>query len=489
MNPIYSANCTDDLVYINNTENNCTHLLWPNHLERDEYFPFDVLPYSQQQYYWPDGEIGPYYGIFEKEFYESGKAAALGDNIDADPVDGTPLFPRAATGPMQYAKPFQHTFNRTHNATLYERCTSVVAEPTRGRLVDGLFGRSNGSVFIHQPRRQRPGWDGCRDRYDGRSDLPAGLQYVMPLPRYGHRAIYHEPTKEIIMYGGLAYKEPQPKALDNTWEATTLSDMWYYHLDHCVNNCTSHGECHFGFCQCNVGYYGNDCSNSSCPGTFCYYDEYTNEQNCTHACQAGYIHQDNDTYVQDIYKIPCTEENWGESNGICDGFGNVQCAPPFLGDDCGTKDCKSNCSFNGWCSIEYPVSRCLCIPGYFGEICEYKLCLNNCSYPHGECNTTSGSCNCNMMYSPYNNTREYHPWGGEDCSYIMAYAAAPLGATVLKWWVLMLVIILVAHLALLQGTVIFPEKDTDAAIESFAEGESGHDQSLMTGRCPIEGDL
>jgi len=71
----------------------------------------------------------------------------------------------------------------------------------------------------------------------------------------------------------------------------------------------------------------------------------------------------------------------------------------------------------------------------------------------------------------------------------MAYAAAPLGATVLKWWVLMVVIILVAHLALLQGTVIFPEKDTDAAVESFVEGEPGPDQSLMTGRCPIGGDL
>jgi hypothetical protein len=29
-----------------------------------------------------------------------------------------------------------------------------------------------------------------------------------------------------------------------------------------------------------------------------------------------------------------------------------------------------------------------------------------------------------MMYSPYNNTREYHPWDGEDCSYIFPYAAA-----------------------------------------------------------------
>ena len=27
-----------------------------------------------------------------------------------------------------------------------------------------------------------------------------------------------------------------------------------------------------------------------------------------------------------------------------------------------------------------------------------------------------------MMFSPYNNTRPYHPWDGEDCSYLFAYA-------------------------------------------------------------------
>ena len=80
-----------------------------------------------------------------------------------------------------------------------------------------------------------------------------------------------------------------------------------------------------------------------------------------------------------------------------------------------------NCSFNGWCSVEYPVSRCMCQPGYFGETCEYKLCLNNCSYPNGVCDTSSGFCKCRMMYSPYNMSREYHPWAGEDCSWLYAY--------------------------------------------------------------------
>jgi hypothetical protein len=30
-------------------------------------------------------------------------------------------------------------------------------------------------------------------------------------------------------------------------------------------------------------------------------------------------------------KLPCSQSNPGEVNGICDGFGTTQCAPPFLG--------------------------------------------------------------------------------------------------------------------------------------------------------------
>ncbi len=192
-----------------------------------------------------------------------------------------------------------------------------------------------------------------------------------------------------------------------------------------------------------------DCSNISCPGTFCYYDPLTHEQICSHACQAGYRHTDADVYVQDIAKLPCSLDDLGESNGICDGFGSSQCAPPFVGDDCSTKDCKSNCSFNGWCSIEYPVSRCMCIPGFFGEICDQKLCLNNCSYPNGICNTTSGECGCNMMYSPYNNTREYKPWGGDDCSFLFPYAAGSkyLATNVFSWWYWLLLVTVVCVLS------------------------------------------
>jgi len=176
------------------------------------------------------------------------------------------------------------------------------------------------------------------------------------------------------------------------------------------------------------------------------------------------VHYDGEPYTQDATKLPCSQVRIpipfsspeatanlqrvvfltlfpsrpcqtyaGEQNGVCDGNGTTYCAPPFIGDDCSMKDCKSNCSFNGWCSVEYPVSRCLCQPGYYGDICQYKLCLNNCSYPNGNCNSTDGTCQCNMMYSPYNNTREYHPWDGEDCSYIFAYAGAGRRVPWVRW--------------------------------------------------------
>lgn len=89
------------------------------------------------------------------------------------------------------------------------------------------------------------------------------------------------------------------------------------------------------------------------------------------------------------------------------------------------RDCRDNCSFNGYCSVEYPVSRCLCFPGYFGDTCALKECLNNCTYPNGLCNHTTGQCDCRMSYVPYNNTRPYYPFYGEDCSWIVAFAAAP----------------------------------------------------------------
>ena len=426
--PQYPPDCTDDVDFIV-AHPACTKdsMTWPKQLKRNSIFPFEVLPYSQQPYYWPDTTNGPYYNIFtrgHRDLYTK-EGAPKGIQMNDLVAVGTAIFPYAATGPMQYARRFFYSFNSSHNGTLLEWCTSVFGEPTRGHTLDHTHGRANSSIFIAQPRRQRPGWDGCRDRADGNPYLIQELQYLRPLATYGHRATFLAETDELIVYGGRSYNVEQPPSANNrTYPMATTDTMWYFDLFRCINNCSNAGVCHFGYCLCYSGYYGVDCSNTSCAGTSCFYDQISWEQKCYHGCQAGYVHRDDDEYVQDITKLPCSDVHAGESNGVCDGFGVAQCAPPFVGDDCSTKDCKSNCSFNGWCSIEYPVSRCLCQPGYYGNICQHKICLNNCSCPNGDCNITSGECTCKMRYSPYNNTREFFPWMGEDCSYLFAYAGA-----------------------------------------------------------------
>ena len=179
-----------------------------------------------------------------------------------------------------------------------------------------------------------------------------------------------------------------------------------------------------GHCYCYDGYYGIDCSNSSCPGTYCAYDNTIHLQHCQHCCSATYVHTDADVFVENQRKVPCDATHKGLSHGICDGFAQCQCAPPFLTDDCSVKDCPSNCSGRGVCSVEYPVSRCMCDPPATGDSCQLSICPNNCSWPNGDCNLTSGECACAAIKSPYNRTVFFDNYSGPDCSYVRPFAGA-----------------------------------------------------------------
>lgn len=157
-----------------------------------------------------------------------------------------------------------------------------------------------------------------------------------------------------------------------------------------------HGECRYGNCFCHEGYYGMDCSNSyvyfsststninefysTCPGSRCKFDEVTKLQTCNHCCFAGYEHTSDDSYVPNVQKIPCSDENPGTINGVCDGFGKCICQPPYVGDDCSIRDCKHNCSGHGYCSIEFPNSRCMCDLGWIGQYCDQRKFLLLRSY-------------------------------------------------------------------------------------------------------------
>lgn len=485
--PMWPRNCTDDTEFAADPSNECFTLLdtqpiRPRCLRNSDrgcrFFDWYEPDPNNTEALSGDFNALPFYGLLDKD--------DLG--TPTSPATGEPIVPFAATGPRQTATGPQWwnaswlathandlssffvevSFDPITNATIYSgtyyrRCTSVAGEPTRDTHLDGLSGRANSSVWIPQPRRRAPGWDGCRDaccKVDSallrtgenivcpswaEQHAEAGLQYFQPNHRADHAVVYvsdlaqsGHPPGEIYIYGGVGLAQHMFQSTATTNPSAVLSDMWRLGVHDCANNCSNQGECYYGFCLCYPGFYGVDCSNISCPGDFCYYDEHTNQQVCQHCCQAGYNHTDNDIYLRDTPKVPCSfltqrrDGSFGESNGICDGFGTCQCAPPFVLDDCSVRDCVENCSFRGYCSVEFPVSRCICHPGYYGEYCQYKHCLNNCTYPNGHCNHTTGLCTCEMMYSPYNNSREYHPWQGEDCSFLLAYCAACRRAAVFR---------------------------------------------------------
>lgn len=63
-------------------------------------------------------------------------------------------------------------------------------------------------------------------------------------------------------------------------------------------------------------------------------DQVTHVQHCTHCCHSGIDPGDSKEYVFKQRKEVCSLESPGVSNGICDGFGQCQCRPPFVGSDC-----------------------------------------------------------------------------------------------------------------------------------------------------------
>jgi hypothetical protein len=86
-----------------------------------------------------------------------------------------------------------------------------------------------------------------------------------------------------MVYGGRGPGREEPDSLTSTYGTKILRDFWQFSVHNCVNNCSNHGFCSYGYCTCEDGFYGFDCSNSSCPGDYCYYDEYTHEQASTDA--------------------------------------------------------------------------------------------------------------------------------------------------------------------------------------------------------------
>ena len=318
---------------------------------------------------------------------------------------------------------------------------SVQLEVTRGRVTDNLYGRAAAPLFLPTRRRATFGWDGCRDRLDGRTDLPdEEVNFFAPSARAYHRAIWSERSGVLVSFGG------------ETAGSAQVGETWAWGRDWCPFACHGLGSCVWGHCYCSAGYYGLDCSNRTCPGSVCRYDTDNHAQECMHCCSEGWLHSDGEGYVTGVRKAPCSFEHpeRGESNGVCNGgLGTCACAPPFYGDDCSIKDCiqvlgsatpspppfvpqACTSAARGQCSFEYPVSRCECAFPYTGAMCELQLCLNNCSYPNGLCDNTSGLCTCAPIANPFQKEQEWSAYAGDDCSWVPAFAGA--GAARVSAW-------------------------------------------------------
>ena len=103
-------------------------------------------------------------------------------------------------------------------------------------------------------------------------------------------------------------------SVSSTNNTRTNAEFWQFNTNECPSACSGRGACEYGFCFCDNGYYGLDCSNISCPGDFSYYDESHTQVN-KHCCSAPFKWNESgyDTYLPHLRKVPCDENHDGVS--------------------------------------------------------------------------------------------------------------------------------------------------------------------------------
>jgi hypothetical protein len=139
-----------------------------------------------------------------------------------------------------------------------------------------------------------------------------------------------------------------------------LDDVWEYTPTACLADCSRHGVCEFNFCVCDAGYWGDDCSLSTCTGAACAYNYVARALVCDQCGAAG----------------------------TCDGAtGACSCVFPASGPACDEHACPNDCSGHGVCNTTaadpvtgYGVCDCAQVDGravYTGADCSVAVCPFN----------------------------------------------------------------------------------------------------------------
>jgi hypothetical protein len=107
----------------------------------------------------------------------------------------------------------------------------------------------------------------------------------------------------------------------------------------CPNNCSNHGKCSNGNCNCDKGYGEIDCSlnlNRNCPNN-CSGNGSCNNNTCS--CNSGYSGADCGTTIPPSPFPPVNScPNNCSNNGICGKDGKCSCNIGYYQNDCSVKD-------------------------------------------------------------------------------------------------------------------------------------------------------